>query len=155
GHQAWAPDAPGPTIPQLPWESLARQGGTLVFVMAVRQLAGVLSALIAAGLDPATPAALVHRGTLGSQRTVEGTAETLAARVRESGLGPPAVLVVGRVVSLRDRVRWFEERPLFGRRVVVTRPREQAAELSRAFEDAGAEVVLFPTIAIAPPLDPA
>jgi uroporphyrinogen III methyltransferase/synthase len=155
GHQAWAPGATEPGIPQLPWDALARQGGTLVFVMAVRQLAGVLAALVEAGLDPATPAALVHRGTLGSQRTVEGTAATLGARVRESGIGPPAVLVVGHVVGLREQVRWFEERPLFGRRVVVTRPREQAGELARSLEDAGAEVVLFPTIAIAPPLDPA
>jgi uroporphyrinogen III methyltransferase / synthase len=154
GHQAWAPGAPEPSIPQLPWDVLAKQGGTLVFVMAVRQLAGVLAALVAAGLDAATPAALVHRGTLGSQRTIEGTAATLAARVREAGVGPPAVLVVGQVVSLREQVRWFEERPLFGRRVVVTRPREQAGDLARALEDAGAEVVLFPTIAIAPPLDP-
>jgi uroporphyrinogen III methyltransferase/synthase len=155
GHQAWTPGAPEPGIPQLPWESLAKQGGTLVFVMAVRQLAGVLAALVAAGLDPGTPAALVHRGTLGTQRTVEGSADTLGARVRDAGVGPPGVLVVGRVVSLREQLRWFEERPLFGRRVVVTRPREQAGELARALEDAGAEVVLFPTIAIAPPLDPA
>jgi uroporphyrinogen III methyltransferase / synthase len=155
GHQAWAPGADEPGIPNLPWDVLARQGGTLVFVMAVRQLAGVLAALVAAGLDPATPAALIQRGTLGSQRTVAGTAATLPARVREAGIVPPAVLVVGTVVSLRERVRWFEERPLFGRRVVVTRPREQAGELARTFEDAGAEVVLFPTIAIAPPPDPA
>ncbi len=155
GHQAWAPGAAAPDVPNLPWEALARQGGTLVFVMAVRQLAGVLGALVDAGLDPATPAALVQRGTLGTQRTVEGTAATLAGRVRAAGIVPPAVLVVGTVVSLRERVRWFEERPLFGRRVVVTRPREQAGDLARSLEDAGAEVVLFPTIALAPPPDPA
>jgi uroporphyrinogen III methyltransferase/synthase len=154
GHQAWAPGGAEPDTPNLPWEALARHGGTLVFVMAVRQLAGVLAALIDAGLDPATPAALVQRGTLGSQRTVEGTAATLAARVRAAGAVPPAVLVVGSVASVRDRARWFEDRPLFGRRVVVTRPREQAGELAGALEDAGAEAVLFPTIAIAPPLDP-
>ncbi len=155
GHQAWAPGGAEPDVPDLPWEALARQGGTLVFVMAVRQLAGVLAALVAAGLDPATPAALVQRGTLGRQRTVEGTAATLAALVRDAGIVPPAVLVVGTVVSLRAQVRWVEERPLFGRRVVVTRPREQAGELARTLEDAGAEVVSFPTIALAPPADPA
>jgi len=155
GHQAWAPGADEPSIPNLPWHVLARQGGTLVFVMAVRQLAGVLAALVGAGLDPATPAALVQRGTLGGQRTIEGTATTLGARVRDAGIVPPAVLVVGTVVSLREQVRWFEARPLFGRRVVVTRPREQAGELARTLEDAGAEVVLFPTIAIVPSGDPA
>src|SRR5215468_2702349 len=86
GHQAWAPGAPEPGVPQLPWEVLAKQGGTLVFVMAVRQLAGVLAALVAAGLDPATPAALIHRGTLGTQRTVEGSADTLGERVRDAGV---------------------------------------------------------------------
>src|SRR4029077_8120634 len=81
-----------------------------------------------------------------------GTAAPPAARVREAGIGPPAVLVVGGVVALREQVRWFEERPLFGRRVVVTRPREQAGELARALEDAGAGGVLFPTLALAPAL---
>jgi uroporphyrinogen III methyltransferase/synthase len=155
GHQAYPPGSTEPGPPDLPWDALARQGGTLVFLMAVRQLAGVLAALVAAGLDPATPAALVQRGTLGSQRTVEGTAGTLAERARVAGVTPPAVLVVGGVVTLREHVRWFEGRPLLGRRVVVTRPREQAGELARVLEDAGAEVVLFPTIAIAPPPDPA
>ncbi len=155
GHQAWTPGAPEAGIPDLPWRALATQGGTLVFLMATRQLPGVLAALMAAGLDPATPAALVHRGTLGSQRTVEGTVGTLAVRAANAGIGPPAVCVVGTVVALREQVRWFEDRPLFGRRIVVTRPREQAGELASALEDAGAEVVLFPTIALAPPDDPA
>jgi len=155
GHQACPPGATEPGPPDLPWEALARQGGTLVFLMAVRQLAKVLAALVAAGLDPATPAALVHRGTLGSQRTVEGTAATLAERVRAAGVEAPAVLVIGGVVSLREHVRWFEDRPLLGRRIVVTRPREQAGELARVLEDGGAEVIVFPTIAIGPPPDPA
>jgi uroporphyrinogen III methyltransferase/synthase len=155
GHQAWTPDEAEPGVPTLPWDVLARHGGTLVFLMAVRQLGGVLAALVAAGLDPDTPAVIVQRGTLGTQRTVEGTAATLSSRAVEAEVGPPAVCVVGTVVALRESIGWFEERPLFGRRVVVTRPREQAGDLARALEDAGAEVVAFPTIAIAPPLDPA
>jgi uroporphyrinogen III methyltransferase/synthase len=154
GHQAWTPDEAEPGVPTLPWDVLARHGGTLVFLMAVRQLGGVLAALTTAGLDPATPAAIIERGTLGSQRTIEGTAATLAERAGAADVGPPAVCVVGTVVGLRGRVRWFEDRPLFGRRVVVTRPREQATELSRVLEAAGAEVLAFPTIAIAPPVDP-
>ncbi len=155
GHQAWAPGAAAPDVPALPWPELARHGGTLVFLMAVRQLGGVLAALVAAGLDPETPAAIVERGTLGTQRTVEGTATTLAARAVGAEVGPPAVCVVGTVVALREEISWFEKRPLFGRRIVVTRPREQAGDLARALEDAGAEALVFPTIAIAPPVDPA
>jgi len=154
GHQAWTPGDGEPGVPVLPWEVLAHHGGTLVFLMAVRQLGGVLAALVAAGLDPATPAAIIERGTLGSQRTIVGTVATLVEEARAASVVPPAVCVVGTVVGLRDRVRWFEDRPLFGRRVVVTRPREQAAELSRVLEEAGAEVLSFPTITIAPPADP-
>src|SRR5262249_4192971 len=93
--------------------------------------------------------------TLGSQRTVEGTAATLAERVRAAGVEAPAVLVIGGVVSLREHVRWFEDRPLLGRRIVVTRPREQAGELARVLEDGGAEVIVFPPTAIGRPRVPA
>jgi uroporphyrinogen III methyltransferase/synthase len=150
GHQA-LPDGG----PRLPWAALAAQGGTLVFVMAVRQLGTVLDALVRHGLDPATPAAVVERGTTAGQRTVAATAATLAARAVEAGVAAPAVLVVGRVVALREAVAWVETRPLFGRRIVVTRPREQAGALADLLEAAGAEVVLFPTIALVPPADPA
>jgi len=151
GHQAIGTEAP----PALPWEALARQGGTLVFLMGMRHLRAILEALVAHGLDPATPAAAIEQGTSGRQRTVSATASTLAARVREDGLAPPGVVVVGTVVGLRERLAWFEERPLFGRRVVVTRPRAQAGELARLLEDQGADVIVFPTIALAPPPDPA
>src|SRR5262249_50617366 len=78
-----------------------------------------------------------------------------AGRWGAAGVGAPAVLVIGGVVSLREHVRWFEDRPLLGRRIVVTRPREQAGELARVLEDAGAEVIVFPTIAIGAPPGPA
>src|SRR5437016_1966740 len=133
---------------------LARQRGTLVFVMGMRQLPAIMAKLLEHGLAGATPAAAVERGTTGRQRTVVATVATLAERVAAAELGPPAVVVVGSVVGVRERVRWFEERPLFGRRVVVTRPRAQAGELARLLEDAGAEVILFPTIAITPPREP-
>ena len=154
GHAATRPGAESATPPALPWDSLARQGGTLVFLMAVRHLDDVLAQLVAHGLDPATPAALVERGTVGTQRTLVATASTLAARAAAERVGPPAVLVVGSVVGLREQVAWTEGRPLAGRRIVVTRPREQAGELARLLEERGAEVVVFPTIAIAPPADP-
>jgi uroporphyrinogen III methyltransferase/synthase len=152
GHQARCGSEAAP--PELPWDALARQRGTLVFLMGMRQLPAILSALVAHGLPAETPAAAVRWGTTGRQATMVATAGTLAARVQEAGLGAPGVLVVGNVVTLRERIRWFEERPLFGRRIVVTRPRAQAGALADLLEEQGAEVVSFPTIALAPPADP-
>jgi uroporphyrinogen III methyltransferase/synthase len=154
GHQALAEGEVEPRPPALPWAALARQGGTLVFLMGMRQLPGIMAALVAHGLAPDTPAAVVSRGTTGGQRTVGATAATLAAAVATAGLGAPGVVVVGSVVGLRAHGRWFESRPLFGRRIVVTRPRAQAGVLAALLEDQGAEVVAFPTIALVPPPDP-
>jgi uroporphyrinogen III methyltransferase/synthase len=114
-----------------------------------------MAALATHGMPAETPAAVVCRGTTGRQATVVATVATLAARARAIGLDAPGVIVVGSVVALRERIAWFERRPLFGRRVVVTRPRAQAGALAARLEDAGAEVVLFPTIALVPPADPA
>jgi len=124
GHQACVGDETVP--PALPWDALARQGGTLVFLMGIRQMAAIMAALIAHGLAADTPAAAIQSGTTGAQATVVATAGTLAARVRAAGLAAPGVVVVGSVVTL--------------------------AEL---LEAEGAEVITFPTIAIAPPPDPA
>lgn len=154
GHQAHDPESGAEGPPPLPWEQLARQGGTLVFLMAVKQLDAVLAALVRHGLAPDTPAAVVERGTLGTQRTVTGTAATLAVTARAAGIRPPATLVVGSVVSLREQLAWVEGRPLLGRRIVVTRAREQAHDLARLLEAEGAEVVVFPTIALAPAPEP-
>jgi uroporphyrinogen III methyltransferase/synthase len=151
GHQARCAGEPAP--PALPWDALARQEGTLVFLMGMGQLPAILAALVAHGLAADTPAAAVQWGTTGRQATVVGDVATLAGRVRAAGLGAPGVLVVGSVVALRERVRWFEARPLFGRRIVVTRPRPQGALLADLLEERGADVVPFPTIEIAPPLD--
>jgi uroporphyrinogen III methyltransferase/synthase len=150
GHTAHAGDPPPP---MLPWEALARQGGTLVFLMAVKNLPFIADALVRHGLDGATPAAVVERGTTGAQRTIVGTLATIGERAAAEGVRPPAVVVVGRTVDLRAQVAWLEARPLAGRRVVVTRPRAQADELAARLEDLGADVVLFPTIEIAPPRD--
>src|SRR5439155_1751877 len=153
GHQARVGEEAVP--PALPWAALAHQGGTLVFLMGMRQMPAIMAALIAHGLAADTPAAAIQSGTTGAQATVVATAGTLAARVRAAGLEAPGVVVVGSVVTLRERIAWFEERPLFGRRIVVTRPRAQAGALADLLEAEGAEVIPFPTIAIAPPPDPA
>jgi uroporphyrinogen III methyltransferase/synthase len=153
GHQARYEGEGGP--PALPWDALVRQGGTLVFLMGMRQLPAIMAALVAHGLPAGTPAAAVQWGTTGRQATVVATAGTLAARAAEARLGPPGIVVVGSVVAVRERVRWVEERPLFGRRIVVTRPRAQATVLADLLEERGADVIAFPTIAIVPAPDPA
>jgi uroporphyrinogen III methyltransferase/synthase len=150
GHQAETDAAPA-----LPWDVLARRGGTLVLLMGMRQLPAIMEALVAHGLSADTPAAAIRAGTTGAQKTVVAAAGTLAERVRDAGLVAPAVVVVGEVVGMRARIAWFEARPLFGRRIVVTRPRGQAAALADRLEERGAEVVVFPTIALGPPEDEA
>ncbi|MEB2284807.1 MAG: uroporphyrinogen-III C-methyltransferase [Polyangiaceae bacterium UTPRO1] len=135
----------------VPWDALARQGGTLVLYMSVLRLAANLASLTAAGLDPATPAAAIRWGTTARQRVVRGTVATLPGLVAAAALRPPALVVIGGVVGLAPELSWFERRPLFGRRIVVTRPREQVRAFAALLEAEGAEVVSLPTIAPAPP----
>ena len=144
-----------PTKPEssLDWDRLATGLGTIVFLMGVHRLPFIAASLVAAGRAPTTPAALIRWGTTPEQITVVGTLADIAARAKEVGLAPPAVLVVGEVVSLRDRLNWFETLPLFGRMVCVTRTREQASALSQALADLGARVIECPTIRVASPND--
>ena len=143
------------------WKRLANGAETLVLYMGVGRLREISSELISGGRDPETPVACVRWGTLPEQETVTGTLTDITDRVEEAGLKPPAITVIGDVVSLRDEgLDWFERKPLFGRRIVVTRARAQAGELSRELETLGAEVFEFPTIEIKPledfgPLDEA
>jgi uroporphyrinogen III methyltransferase/synthase len=136
------------------WKKLANGADTLVLYMSIGRLEEISNGLIAAGRDPDTPVACVRWGTVAEQRTITGTLQDIADRVTEAGLKPPAIIVVGAVVALREKgLDWYERRPLFGRRVVVTRARAQAGELSRDLERLGAEVHEFPTIEITPPDD--
>ncbi|MDQ3557337.1 MAG: uroporphyrinogen-III C-methyltransferase [Gemmatimonadota bacterium] len=139
----------------LDWGSLAREAGTLVLYMGASRMEVNFRRLIDAGRSPATPAAVIQRGTQPRQRTVVGTLETLPELAAEAEIGTPALVVVGEVVSLRNQLGWFDRRPLSGRRVVVTRARAQASELTDALEALGAEVLQFPTIRITDPGDPA
>jgi uroporphyrinogen III methyltransferase/synthase len=134
----------------LDWDILAKMD-TLIVLMGVGNLPTIAEELLAAGRGPETPAALIRWGTTPQQASVFGSLGTIAERVREAGLRPPAVLVVGEVVGLRDELRWFDSRPLFGLRVLITRPREKAAQMAGRLRDLGAEPVIFPTIAIQPP----
>jgi uroporphyrinogen III methyltransferase/synthase len=127
--------------------------GTLVIFMGLTMLDEIAQRLISTGRDAATPAAAVRWGTRGDQVTVEGTLSSLGESIRQAGLKPPALIVVGEVIGLREKLNWFERLPLFGQRIVVTRPREQAAALSGRLRSLGAEVIPLPTIEILPPDD--
>jgi len=129
------------------WEAVARLGGTVVVLMGVATRGAIAERLQAGGMDPSTPVVAVRWGTRPAQRTVRGTLATLAGLPVRS----PATLVIGAVAGLD--LAWFERRPLFGRRVIVTRPAAQAGELAAALHDVGAEAVVRPAIAVGDPAD--
>ncbi len=134
----------------LDWGALAAFPGTLVFYMGVRQLPAIASALISGGRAGAEPAAVVERGTLPDQRVVVGTLSTIASVAADAGVQAPALVVVGAVAGLRERLAWFESRPLAGLVVAVTRARAQASGLAVRLADLGAAVVEAPAIRIVP-----
>ncbi len=133
------------------WEALASSRATLVVLMGWETLPGIVETLLAHGRSPATPAALIRWGTQPYQQTVTGTLEDIVQRGRDAGLTPPVLAVIGEVVSLRDSLRWFDNRPLFGKRVLVTRSRAQASVLSDLLAREGALPVELPTIEVLPP----
>lgn len=133
------------------WDRIATGVGTIVFFMGMANLEQNMKKLIDNGRDPNTPVALVRWGTTPEQETLVGTVADIAAKAKEADFRPPAVTVVGGVVSLREKLQWFDKRPLFGKRVVVTRAREQASDFAEILEREGACVVEFPTIQIVPP----
>lgn len=132
------------------WEHLANSAGTLVLMMSVANARDNAERLIAAGRSPTTPAAVVRWGTRGIQQTVVGTLADIADRIAAAGIRAPAVMIVGEVVELRERIAWYERRPLFGRRVVVTRAAGQAGGLVNLLAARGADAVAFPCLEFAP-----
>jgi uroporphyrinogen III methyltransferase / synthase len=139
---------------QTDWAALARAGGTIVLYMGVKRLPEIAAALAAGGLPADTPAAAVQWGTYAKQRTVLATLATLAERAEAARLGAPVIVVIGRAVQLREEIAWFDTRPLFGRRVVVTRAAAQAGALSERLRALGADVLEMPATRVEP-LDPA
>jgi uroporphyrinogen III methyltransferase/synthase len=133
------------------WPRLAAGDGTLVFLMGMKNLASLVDHLRLEGKADDTPVALIRWGTRASQRTLVGTLQDIVELAAQAHLEPPTIIVVGEVVRLRDRLNWFERRPLFGNRILVTRAREQAGELSARLADYGAEAVEYPVIEVAPP----
>lgn len=135
----------------LDFEKIAHIPGTKVILMGLKRLRELTETLIARGMAGETPVAIVHRGTTGRQQSIEGTLRTIAAVASQKDISAPAITIIGDVVKLRPKLNWFERRPLFGQRVVVTRAREQADPFSKQLSDLGAEVLEIPTIKIVPP----
>lgn len=135
------------------WKRLATRAGTICVLMGMGRLREIASSLIAHGRSADAPAAVIQWGARPQQRTVTAKLSDLADAVEKAGLSSPALVVIGTVVSLREELRWFDDQPLFGKRVLVTRPREQAASFVKLLRERGAEPVRLPLIEVRPPED--
>jgi len=124
-----------------------------VFFMGMKNLQNIVDNLTTNGRSADTPIAVIQWGTRTDQRVVTGTLNNIVLKVKEAKLGPPAIIVVGEVVSLRDKLNWFESKPLFGKRIVVTRSRDQASVFAETLIDRGATPIEFPSIDVVPPAD--
>lgn len=148
GHED--PSKPGG---HLDYAAIAHQSGTRIMLMGIERIGAITQALLSHGADPALPVALIRWATTGRQQTLCGRLDTIAAQVAETGFVAPAIAVFGKVVHLRDSLNWFESRPLFGARIVVTRTRKQAGALSSGLRLLGADVWEIPTIRIEEPVN--
>ena len=146
-------ESEGKTRTSIDWNSLAKLDGTIVCYAGPDQAHHLLAALASHGRAPDEPVCLIYDGTQPTQETVDGTLAELAHRTKESFDRRAAILVVGRVAALRQHLRWFDVRPLFGKRVLVTRARDQAGDFVQAIEATGAEAIEAPMIRIIPPSD--
>ncbi len=135
----------------LEWSRLASVDGTLVFLMGAKNLPNIVQRLIEEGKSPDTPVALVEWGSYPKQRTIVGTFADIVERTRAENIHPPTIIVIGEVVKLRKHLSWFESRPLFGTRILVTRARSQASEISQLLIAHGGEPIECPTIEFVPP----
>ncbi|NPV26355.1 MAG: uroporphyrinogen-III C-methyltransferase [Firmicutes bacterium] len=133
------------------WDKLATALGTMVFLMGMENLPQIVQRLLANGRPATTPIALIRWGTRSEQETLVGTLSDIVAKAEAHGFKSPVVIVVGEVVSLREKLQWLEKKPLFGKRVVVTRARAQASVFAQKIEALGGEAWEFPTIEIVPP----
>ncbi len=146
GHEGHDKD-----VSTIDWERLSLGSGTLVFYMGVKNLPQIIHNLISNGRSPATPAALIRWGTRPEQEVLVGTLADIVDKARKCSFRAPAVTVVGEVVTLREKLRWFDNRPLFGRTIMITRAADQAGDFAALLEREGAKVLECPTISIAPP----
>lgn len=132
------------------WEALAKGTSTLVFFMGMKNLPYIAEKLTQAGMPGSTPAALVHWGTTSRHRSLVSTLEKLPAEAEKQQFTAPSLIIIGGVVTLHDKLNWFEKLPLLGKTIVVTRAREQASASAHLMASLGAEVIQFPTITIEP-----
>jgi uroporphyrinogen III methyltransferase/synthase len=141
-----------PTKPNsnIAWDKLATGVGTIVIYMGIKNLKSITEKMIKYGRDPLTPVAVVRWASTSEQRTVVGNLKNIAEVVQKNNIKPPSLVVIGEVVNLRETINWYEKRALFGKKVVVTRTREQASELINLLENCGAECLEFPTISLEP-----
>ena len=130
------------------WDKLATGVGTIVVYMGIKNLESITKKVIKYGRDPQTPVAVVRWASTSEQRTVVGNLENIAEVVRKNNIKPPSLVIIGEVVNLRDTINWYEKRPLFSKKVVVTRTRDQASELVNLLENYGAECIEYPTISL-------
>ena len=141
----WSPDA---------WKKLATATDTICVLMGMRRIEDITRAIIDGGRDPGTPAAVIQWGARPEQRVEVATLGTIAQRVRDSGITNPAIIVVGQIVSLRDKLSWYDSRPLFGKRILVPRPAHQAVATAEAVRARSARPIAFPVIEIVDPPEP-
>lgn len=142
---------PNKSSANIDWKTFSKLDGTKLILMGVEQIESIMNRMKDHGLAADTPVAIIRWGTTGRQETLIGTISDIAQKAKCQGFSAPAITIIGEVVSLRDRLNWFEERPLFGNRIVVTRSRQQASRLSQKLMEWGADVLEIPTLRIAPP----
>jgi uroporphyrinogen III methyltransferase/synthase len=136
------------TTSTIRWHELAEGPETLVFLMGIKNLRTITERLIREGKDPETPACIIQSGTLPTQKVVTGKLSEIGSLAKQAGIKPPGIIIVGNVVSLRKKLEWFEKRPLFGKKIAVTRALHQSMRLSKLLSDKGAQVIHVPTIEI-------
>lgn len=146
-------ERPEKTTSSINWEKLATAVETIIFYMGVGNLPFIREQLIKYGRSPQTPVALVRWGTTIDQETLVGTLENIVEKREAAGLTNPSIIIVGEVVALRDKLQWFEKKPFFGKRILVTRARSQASELSEQIAELGGEPIEFPLVKMVPPHD--
>ena len=141
-------ETPDKSETQTNWNALGKAGGTICIYMGVKNLPAICKKLINSGRSKYEPVAVIHRGTSNKQKTVIGDLSNIAEEIKKAALTPPAMIIIGEVVNLKDKISWFEDKPLFGKRILVTRAREQASKLTKKLELYGADVIEIPAISI-------